>query len=70
MQKEIINPRVESIKEGRIFPHNEPIGICCKDFWDLQITSTLLGEKFLGKLDHDCDGLVFQLISEVFIYRV
>lgn len=64
-QKEIIEPRVEAMKEGRIIREREPIGIRRKDFWDVQTTSALLGEKFTKKLGHEPDGLVFQPIEEV-----
>lgn len=53
------------MKEGRIFREREPIGIRRKDFWDVQTTSALLGEKFREKLGHEPDGLVFQPIEEV-----
>lgn len=68
-QKEIIEPRVEAMKEGRIIREREPIGIRRKDFWDVQTTSALLGEKFTKKLGHEPDGLVFQPIEEVKIPR-
>lgn len=70
MQKEIIDPRVEAMKEGRIFRDREPIGIRRKDFWDVQTTAALLGEKFRVKLGHEPDGLIFQPIDEVFSCRV
>lgn len=64
IMKEIIEPRVEAMKEGRIIREREPIGIRRKDFWDVQTTSALLGEKFTKKLGHEPDGLVFQPIEE------
>lgn len=53
------------MKEGRIFREREPIGIRRKDFWDIQTTSSLLGEKFREKLGHEPDGLIFQPVEEV-----
>jgi mRNA-capping enzyme len=53
------------MKSGRIIREREPIGIRRKDFWDVPATSALLGEKFMRKLGHEPDGLVFQPIEEV-----
>ncbi|XP_046648478.1 mRNA-capping enzyme-like isoform X2 [Daphnia pulicaria] len=64
IMKEIIEPRVVAMKSGRIIREREPIGIRRKDFWDLPATSALLGEKFMKKLGHEPDGLVFQPIEE------
>ncbi|EFX75361.1 hypothetical protein DAPPUDRAFT_107985 [Daphnia pulex] len=63
--EEIIEPRKDAMKSGRIIREREPIGIRRKEFWHVSATSVLYkGEKFLRQLGHEPDGLVCQPIEE------
>jgi len=53
------------MKEGRIFREREPIGIRRKEFWSVDTTEYLVGERFQKKLGHEPDGLIFQPINDV-----
>ena len=53
------------MKEGRLFREREPIGVRRKEFWSLNSTESLLGEKFCKKLGHEPDGLIFQPTNDV-----
>ncbi len=60
IEKEIIEPRKEAMKEGRIIREGEPCSIRAKDFFELYQADYLLSEKFARKLTHAIDGLIFQ----------
>ncbi|EFX65670.1 hypothetical protein DAPPUDRAFT_117076 [Daphnia pulex] len=63
--EEIIEPRKDAMKSGRIIREREPIGIRRKEFWHVSVTSALYkGEKFMRQLGHEPDGLVCQPIEE------
>lgn len=68
MQKEIVEPRIQAMKEARIFREREPIGVRQKEFWELKHTSYILGDRFRVKLGHEPDGLIFQPIHDVSIF--
>lgn len=65
IQKEIIRPRHEAMKIGRIDRSQEPFSVRQKEFWDVTQTSNLLGEKFAKQLSHEPDGLIFQPSNDV-----
>jgi len=58
---EIINPRIEAMKERRIHREREPIGVRRKEFWEVKMTDYLLSDKF--KLCHEPDGLIYQPVD-------
>uniref|UniRef100_A0A336MHT3 mRNA-capping enzyme n=1 Tax=Culicoides sonorensis TaxID=179676 RepID=A0A336MHT3_CULSO len=60
IDKEIIGPRHEAMKRGTINKQREPFSVRKKDFWDVTMASSLLGEKFAKQLSHEPDGLIFQ----------
>lgn len=65
IELEIINPRVDAMRKGQINRSKEPFSVRKKDFWDVQQTAYLLGEKFAKTLSHEPDGLIFQPSKEV-----
>lgn len=65
IEYEIINPRIEAMKQGIIDRSAEPFSVRKKDFWDVRQAAYLLGEKFAKSLSHEPDGLIFQPSKEV-----
>lgn len=65
IETEIINARVEAMKDGIIDRSSEPFSMRRKDFWNITQTEYLLGDRFTQKLSHDPDGLIFQPSKEV-----
>jgi mRNA-capping enzyme len=66
INKEIIGPREQAKKEGRIDRTLESFSVRFKDFWDLQHTHTLFSERFQCKLGHEVDGLIFQPVPDAY----
>ena len=66
IMQHLIAPRIESMKEGRIKRHREPVGIRRKDFWPSSCTRQLLSDTFRQSLSHDSDGLVFQPVDAAY----
>lgn len=62
--EEVINGRIRAMKEGRLLKDKEPFSVRSKGFWDIDLTSNLLGEKFAKQLCHEPDGLIFQPSKE------
>lgn len=62
--KELIGPRVEAMKQGRIRRESEPISIRKKDFWELEAVKKLFDEHFTRNVGHEIDGLIFQPVKE------
>lgn len=60
INKEIIGPRHQAMKEGRIDRSKEPFSVRAKEFWDVSNAKSILGEKFAKSVTHDIDGLIFQ----------
>lgn len=58
--KEICDPRIEAMKDGRIRREEEPFSVRAKPFYEITKTCDLLGEKFAKQLAHEPDGLIFQ----------
>lgn len=63
IKNELIVPRIESMKEGRIHREREPIGIRRKEFWETSYTRDLLSDKFKNALSHEPDGLIYQPVD-------
>lgn len=57
---EIIRPRIDAMKEGRIIKEVEPFSVRAKSFFDISQSEYLLSDRFSSKLAHEPDGLVFQ----------
>ncbi len=68
IEKEIIEPRVEAMKEGRIIREEELCSIRAKQFFELYHTGYLLSEKFARQLTHAPDGLIFQPSNDPYTY--
>ena len=65
INEEIIEPRTEGLKAGRLNRNSEPFGIRWKSFWKMVETKKLLDPKgFLKGLGHETDGLIFQPVDE------
>lgn len=60
IKNEIIGPRHEALKLGRISRNEESFGIRVKDFWDLVGTRKLLAPEFTQSIGHETCGLIFQ----------
>lgn len=68
IEKEIIEPRIEAMKDGRIRKEKEPFSIRAKPFYEITRASDLLGEKFAKQLTHEPDGLIFQPAEDPYTY--
>ncbi|KHN80906.1 mRNA-capping enzyme [Toxocara canis] len=64
IQKELIGPRIEALKTGRIRRENEPMSIRAKEFWGLDAVRKLFEDKFTRNVGHEIDGLIFQPVKE------
>ena len=62
--KEIIGPRNEAIKAGKINKNLEPFSIRQKQFYQLSDTKKLLSEEFAKQITHGIDGLIFQPVDD------
>lgn len=60
IDREIIQPRTNAIRQGRLDRESEPFGVRLKQFWDIMQSRALLGPKFTKGLGHEPDGLIFQ----------
>ena len=60
IKNEIIGPRHEALKCGKIRREDESFGIRVKDFWDIVGTKKLLAPEFTKNVGHEIDGLIFQ----------
>ncbi|KAJ9574877.1 hypothetical protein L9F63_007940, partial [Diploptera punctata] len=60
IDKEIVQPRHQAMKEGLIDKATEPFSVRLKQFWDITQAASLLSEKFSRMLSHEPDGLIFQ----------
>lgn len=68
IQKDIIEPRIQAMKDQRIFKEREPFSVRVKPFYDIQYARNLLGEKFAKQLTHPPDGLIFQPVDDPYKY--
>ncbi|XP_013383469.1 mRNA-capping enzyme [Lingula anatina] len=60
INKEIVQPRYEKMKLGRLNKSVEPFSVRAKPFWDLNMAQSLLDGKFAKEVSHETDGLIFQ----------
>ena len=60
IEKEIMAGRHRAMKEGRLIREKEPFSVRLKEFWEVTQARNLLSDKFVKKLDHEPDGVVFQ----------
>lgn len=65
IETELIRPRTDAFKFGRLKRENEPIGVRRKGFWDIKSTHKLFERGFLSC--HEVDGLIFQPVNRVSI---
>ncbi|TKR60943.1 hypothetical protein L596_028124 [Steinernema carpocapsae] len=61
---ELIKPRLEALKAGRIRREDEPMSVRRKDFFEISVAYKLLDKKFTSGLGHEIDGLIFQPIKK------
>ncbi|EFO19544.1 hypothetical protein LOAG_08948 [Loa loa] len=64
IREDIIQPRRDALRTGRIRREKEPISIRNKDFWELEAVRKLFDEKFTRNVGHEIDGLIFQSVNE------
>ncbi|XP_070533802.1 mRNA-capping enzyme-like isoform X2 [Ptychodera flava] len=64
INKEIIGPRHDWIKQGRIDRAREPFSVRAKPFWDVTTVRKLLDGKFAQECGHEIDGLIFQPVPD------
>lgn len=67
IERRIIRPRTEAMKQGIIDQARQPFSIRNKGFWDVTQARALLGPKFAKTLSHDPDGLIFQPAKEKYV---
>uniref|UniRef100_A0A915PZ12 mRNA-capping enzyme n=1 Tax=Setaria digitata TaxID=48799 RepID=A0A915PZ12_9BILA len=64
IREDLIQPRRDALRSGRIKRENEPISIRNKEFWELEAVRKLFDEKFTRNVGHEIDGLIFQPVNE------
>ncbi|PNF24935.1 mRNA-capping enzyme [Cryptotermes secundus] len=67
IEKEIVQPRHQAMKEGRIDKSSEPFSVRLKQFWDITQAGSLLSDKFSKMLSHEPDGLIFQPSKDPYV---
>nr|XP_060608996.1 mRNA-capping enzyme [Anolis sagrei ordinatus] len=60
IEKEIISPRHDKIKNGQIDKAKEPFSVRHKPFFDINAAKKLLEGNFAKEVSHEVDGLIFQ----------
>uniref|UniRef100_A0A8C5C4M5 mRNA-capping enzyme n=1 Tax=Gadus morhua TaxID=8049 RepID=A0A8C5C4M5_GADMO len=60
IEKEIISPRMEKMKNGQIDKTKEPFSVRNKPFFDIHASRKLLEGSFTSQVSHEVDGLIFQ----------
>ncbi|NXP56573.1 MCE1 enzyme, partial [Heliornis fulica] len=60
IEKEIIFPRHEKVKNGLIDKAQEPFSVRNKPFFDIYASRKLLEGSFAREVSHEVDGLIFQ----------
>ena len=63
---ELIKPRDDAVKDGRIDKTREPFSVRRKDFWDISATYKLFEPKFTKVVGHEIDGLIFQPVPDAY----
>uniref|UniRef100_A0A8C6RTK9 mRNA-capping enzyme n=1 Tax=Nannospalax galili TaxID=1026970 RepID=A0A8C6RTK9_NANGA len=64
IEREIISPRHEKMKNGLINKTQEPFSVRSKPFFDISISRKLLEGNFAKEVSHEMDGLIFQPIGK------
>uniref|UniRef100_A0A8D0G5D8 mRNA-capping enzyme n=1 Tax=Sphenodon punctatus TaxID=8508 RepID=A0A8D0G5D8_SPHPU len=64
IEKEIIFPRHEKMKNGQIDKAQEPFSVRNKPFFDIHAARKLLEGSFAREVSHEVDGLIFQPIGK------
>jgi mRNA-capping enzyme len=67
INKEIIGPRTDAKRDGRIDSSKESFSIRAKEFFDLTMADGLLSDRFTRQLGHEVDGLIFQPAEEKYV---
>lgn len=63
IRRELIEPRNEAIKAGRIRKDREPMSVRVKDFWEMEALPKLFEPKFTKNVGHEIDGLILQPVD-------
>jgi mRNA-capping enzyme len=63
---EIMAPRDLAAQQGTLDKNVEPFSVRLKQFWDVRETRRIL-EKFVPKITHENDGLIFNPLDEPYI---
>ncbi|XP_077990812.1 mRNA-capping enzyme-like [Glandiceps talaboti] len=64
IHKEIIGPRHEHMKQGRIDRTKEPFSVRAKPFWDVTTATKIVDGRFAQECGHETDGLIFQPVPD------
>nr|XP_006626214.1 PREDICTED: mRNA-capping enzyme [Lepisosteus oculatus] len=64
IEKEIISPRLEKMKNGQIDKTKEPFSVRNKPFFDIHASRKLLEGSFTSQVSHEVDGLIFQPVGK------
>ncbi|XP_007421845.1 mRNA-capping enzyme isoform X1 [Python bivittatus] len=64
IEKEIIFPRHDKMKNGQIDKAQEPFSVRNKPFFDIHVAKKLLEGNFAREVSHEVDGLIFQPIGK------
>lgn len=64
IENEIMRPRDEAKRNGRINRNQELFGIRMKGFWDIENTVKIFSPKFQKTMSHEVDGLIFQPVDD------
>lgn len=64
IEREIISPRHEKMKNGLIDKTQEPFSVRNKPFFDIYTSRKLLEGNFAKEVSHEMDGLIFQPIGK------
>ena len=67
IENEILNGRKRAFHEGRLNRDREPFSVRRKNFYELDQTVNILGEKFAKQLSHEPDGLIFQPAEDPYV---
>ncbi|KAJ8270805.1 hypothetical protein GJAV_G00119480 [Gymnothorax javanicus] len=64
IEKEIIFPRQEKMRNGQIDKTKEPFSVRNKPFFDINASRKLLEGSFTSQVSHEVDGLIFQPVGK------
>jgi len=66
IDKELIKPRCDAMKAGKIEKQQEPFSVRKKDFWPVE-KSTWVLDKLIPQIPHETDGLILQPLLDPYI---